>query len=162
MKASVLNHHLHELGVVLHVRDRRLIVRNANTLPGWLLQAVTVHRDAIRRFLVDGEDAEITPEDTRRDLRTLGFIQIPETGTWCHPKGDEVGDLILVGLIDPVEIAEDRESERRELIGLGAKLTPKQGVITDLREIAPGHLRWSERADTVYPDPRPKLPREEL
>lgn len=161
MKASVLNHHLHELGVVLHVRDRRLIVRNANTLPAWLLQAVTVHRDAIRTFLVDGEDAEITPEDTRRDLRTLGFIQIPETGTWCWPEGDEKGDLILLGLIDPDVLDAEHERARRD-INAPPRTIDEAVPVDDLRQVYPGRHRWSERRDDITQDPFPRISREEL
>ena len=109
-----------------------------------------------------GIDLDIKPTQTQHELIKLGFIQLAETGTWCHPKGDDVGDLILLGLVDPEHLDAENDAARRELIGLGAVLKPKEDVITDLREVAPGHLRWSERADTVYADPRPKLPREDM
>jgi len=144
MNCSQFVGHLNERGVRLLPRGDRFVARGASTLTPWLKQSLAAHREEIAAFVLRGEDVELKPSRARSELRALGFVLIPEIKQWVHPRGDEVGDRILLGLIDPDEV------EPAELPVI---------VASDLREVYPGRYRWSETRDAITKDPFPRLPR---
>jgi hypothetical protein len=159
MKASELLTHLRSLGVDAQLRGPTFIVRNAKALPGWLLQTVTAHRAALKAFLQHDEDRDLQPIVAQHELRRFGFVQL-DTGAWSHPDGDERGNLILLGLIDPQVLDDEQARARDQLLHLGAKRVPPTPVdVTDLREVQPGRYRWSEQGGQLYRDPFAKLKR---
>lgn len=159
MKASELVTHLHGLGVRPALRAGRLSIENGKVLPAWLLQTVTAHRANLVAFLERGEDRDLQPIRAREELKRFGFVQL-ETGAWSHPDGDEKGNLILLGLVDPQVIDDEQARARKELIALGAKpLPPRVTDVTDLRQVYPGRWRWSEQRGQLARDPFPKLTR---
>jgi hypothetical protein len=125
MTTSALLDHVRGLGVDIALRNRLVVVRNAKTLPAWLVQTVTAHRAALKALLDGGEDRDLTPVMGHRELRRLGFSQL-ETGTWCHPRGDAHGERILLGLIDPQEIAAEDAAGAKELYAMTTTGKPFQ------------------------------------
>jgi hypothetical protein len=155
MKASEFLAHLTERGVRCVVRGDRFVAKGASILPVWTKQALTAHREELRRYLVDGVDQDLKPTAARRELVRLGFIQL-ETGVFCHPQGDHKGDLVLLGLIDPEELAAENAQAARDINAPPAP-PPRAVPVKDLREIYPGRFRWSEDEGVLYKDPFPRL-----
>jgi hypothetical protein len=138
--------------------EGRLRVRGLSKLPSWTQHAIAAHREAIAAFIDRAHDAEITPSATRREMRRLGFMEMREVGIFCHPHGDEQGERVLLGLVDPDAIERELDDKRTELIGLGATPIVKPQK-PDVTHVGPGHYRWSEERDQVYAPPFPKLDR---
>jgi hypothetical protein len=159
MRASELLAYLCERGVKPGKCGGKFVLANVKSLPSWMLHGVAAHRADLRAFIERGEDRELTPIVGQKELRRLGFIQL-DNGKWSHRRGDAMGDRILLGLVDPQDIADENARARDELIALGVKpLPPKAEPVMDLREVYPGRWRWSETEGQLHIDPFPKMPR---
>jgi hypothetical protein len=150
MKASELLEHLRALGVEPVLRaNGRLIVKRAGTLPSYVLNTVAAHRSAVKAFLEGLEDRELEPIHEKRALLALGFVELPEVGILAHPRGDEYGTRVLLGLIDPQEIE----------AALEARVIEKERKTPVVTQVGPGHYTWIETGDRPWADPFPKLTR---
>jgi hypothetical protein len=159
MRASELLAYLRDRGVEPQARGGKLVLANVKSLPTWLLQGVSAHRVDLKAFVERGEDRELTPIVGQTELRRLGFIELPN-GKWSHPRGDEIGNRILLGLVDPKEIDPKNTRTRDELNARGANsIPPRAERVMDLREVYPGRWRWSETEGHLHRDPFPKIQR---
>jgi hypothetical protein len=141
------------------LKEKRAIItaRGASILPPWLKQALAAHRQEVNAFLNTDEDVELKPTRARHELIALGFIQL-ETGEFCHPQGDEKGDAILLGLIDPAVLDAENEQAAKDINAPPPRL-PRAVPVNELREVYPGRWRWSEVGGQLHTDPFPKLKR---
>ena len=138
--------------VTFAAQAERVFVFGRSTLPWDLRQAILAHRDALWVLLRKGQDAMLHVEKSYEDMTDLGFQKL-EHGKWAHPLGDDFGDRVLVGLIDPVPYV---EAVRKEASALGVR--PPEQTVEDLREVAPGQWRWVQRKGR-YRDPFPRVTR---
>jgi len=123
--------------VAMADQDDRVQVLGHEKLPRHIAQAVAAHRAELLRYLRTKQDVSLSPLRARNELRRLGFGQVPELGgIWVHPDGDDVGDAIVAGLLDPDAVREDVEDRnvrlRRMALGLGYRPT------------TPGSRIWKE------------------
>ena len=157
MRCSEFIAHLVERGVRCVLRDGRMVARGASTLPTWTRQALAAHRDELTQFLVDTLDQELKPKRARQELIALGFIQL-ETGVFCHPQGDEKGDRILLGLIDPAVLDAERDIAAKDIHAPPPPL-PRAIEVSHLREVYPGRWRWTETGGVFYREPFSRVTR---
>ena len=132
--------------VTFTVADGCLRVRGIKNCPQGLRTSIVGHQHNLLRYLVDKDDRELertlkNDEDLEQQMARLGFVrmlvgqtfrehELIEEYRYAHLNGDEIGDAILCGLLDPADAEADvkkKDEQSREMVYAAAH--PPRGRI---------------------------------
>jgi hypothetical protein len=83
------------------------------------------------------------------NLRLLGFVQMPlpdNTMVWVHPLGDDIGEQVLAGVINPPHASSPRERAIEDFFARGGRRPPLEDVKAEPVPGKPGTYRYEIRS----------------
>jgi hypothetical protein len=121
-----------ECAVRLSAERGRLVL--VGSVPPAVRAALRDFRRDLVSYLTTGADAALDPAK-RGDPAALGFQRLYDKGPVSHVRGDEIGDRVLAGLVDPTDLTGTAPPSRSSSLPTAEPIVLRPGRY-------PGHFRF--------------------